>query len=83
VESAAEVLHYDSWGIKDVLARTGVALDESVLSELAAWEPRSFRSLVAVAAAVNSLPKEQGGLGQRPSGPGTPVFLGRRVYQPE
>ena len=48
-----------------------------VLAELAIWEPRTFRSVVTVAADRAMRPREEGGLGMGPCGPeGTTVNVG-------
>ena len=71
----ANELNYDAWHLRDALSRTGIALDRHAISTLALTEPRSFRSLVAVAAAKTSQGAEEGGLGRGGgAGPGVPVI---------
>jgi hypothetical protein len=50
--------------MRDALTRTGIALDRHALSSLALTEPRTFRSLVAVAALKSQQGEEEGGLGR-------------------
>lgn len=47
-----------------------------VLADLAIWEPRTFRAVVAVAADRAMKPSSEGGMDMNACGPGTPVNLG-------
>ncbi len=73
VEAAALELNYDSWNIREAMARTGINLSNRILANLAVWEPRTFRSIVALVAHKSMQPEERGGMGMPKCGPGTEV----------
>jgi len=78
VEGQANELNYNTWHMRDALSRTGIHLDRLAISNLALTEPRTFRSLVAIAAFKTNQSEGEGGLGRGlfnvgrgPSGSGT------------
>lgn len=79
IEAAAGELNYDSWTMREALARSHVHLNRKVLANLAIFEPRSFRSIVAVSANKVMQSPEQDGLGMPQCGPGTDVITRGRV----
>lgn len=46
-----------------------MALNDEILANLAIWEPRTFRSIVAVASQKAMQNKDRGGLEMDPCGP--------------
>ena len=74
IHSAAAEIHYNSLSMRETLARLHIGLNRKVLANLAIWEPRSFRSIVAVCAHKEAQPEETGGLNKAKSGPETPVI---------
>lgn len=63
VEGVGNTLNYNTWYMRESLARTGVVLDRHMLSNLAITEPRTFRALTAIAAVKTSQGLDEGGLG--------------------
>ena len=43
VEAGVEELDFDHWHLRESLARSHIALDNRVMSQLSIWEPRTFR----------------------------------------
>ena len=74
IEAAAKEVHYDPVDMRETLSRLHIGLNRKVLSSLAIWEPRTFRSIAAVCAHKENLPEDEGGLGKNESGPGTEVI---------
>jgi hypothetical protein len=57
--------------MRESLHRCHVQLNTKVLANLAIWEPRTFRSVVAVSAQKSMQPQQFGGLGLPHCGPAT------------
>ena len=74
IEAASKELHYDPIDMRETLARLHIGLNRKVLTNLAVYEPRTFRSIAAVCAHKESLPEEDGGLGKKNPGPGTEII---------
>ena len=68
-------LGFDGWRLRDALTRSHLHLSDKMLAELAAWEPRSFRSVIGIAAHKASTAEEEGGMGMPACGPGTMVHV--------
>jgi large subunit ribosomal protein L20 len=79
IEAAAGEVNYDSWNMREALTRTGVHVEDRILANLAVWEPRTFRAIVALAAHKEMKPTEEGGLGQKKCGPGTEIIDGGKL----
>ena len=45
IEAASKEIHYDAIDMRETLARLHIGLNRKVLSNLAVYEPRSFRSI--------------------------------------
>ena len=43
VEAGVEELNFDHWHLRESLTRSHIALDNRIMSQLAIWEPRTFR----------------------------------------
>ena len=74
IEAASKEVHYDPVDMRETLARLHVGLNRKVLSNLAIWEPRSFRSIAGICAYKENLTNEDGGLNKDKAGPGTEVI---------
>ena len=74
IEAAAKEVHYDPIDMRETLSRLHIGLNRKVLSNLAIWEPRTFRSIAALCAHKENLPEDEGGLDKNKSGPGTEVI---------
>lgn len=74
IQAGSNELNYDSFNMRETLARLHIGLNRKVLANLAIWEPRSFRSIVGICAHKEGLPTDQGGLEKDHSGPGTEVI---------
>merc|ERR550534_2009209 len=70
IEAGAKEVHYDPIDMRETLARLHIGLNRKVLTNLAVYEPRTFRSIAAVCAHKENLPEEDGGLGKKNPGPG-------------
>jgi len=75
VEGVGNTLNYNTWHMRESLARTGIALDRHMLANLAISEPRTFRAVTAISATKTSQGLEEGGLGlhNMGSGPGIDI----------
>ena len=73
VEGVGNTLNYNTWHIRESLARTGIAIDRHILSNLAITEPRTFRAVTAIAATKTSQGLDEGGLGLHSMGPGPDI----------
>ena len=60
--------------MQEALARSHIPLNRKVLANLAIWEPRSFRSVVAVTAFKENQSFDEGGLQANHPGPGVDVI---------
>ena len=60
------------------LTRAHIPLNDEILANLSIWEPRTFRSLVAVASQKAMQSKDRGGLEMEPCGP-RDVFVTERI----
>ena len=74
IEAAAKEVHYDPVDMRETLARLHLGLNRKILSNLAIWEPRSFRSIAGICAYKENLTNEDGGLNKDKAGPGTEVI---------
>ena len=74
IEAGAKEVHYDPVDMRETLSRLHIGLNRKVLSSLAIWEPRTFRSIAAICAHKESLPEDEGGLDKNKAGPGTEVI---------
>ena len=77
IEAGAHELGFDGWRLREALTRSHLHLSDKMLAELAAWEPRSFRSVIGIAAHKASTAEEEGGMGMPACGPGTRVHVGK------
>ena len=75
IQGVSNTLNYDSWYMREALARTGVYLDRHVISNLSLTEPRTMRSLVSLAASKTSQAPADGGLGVLGAGPGPDIKI--------
>ena len=75
VEGVGNTLNYNTWHMRESLARTGVVLDRHMLSKLAITEPRTFRAVTAISATKTSQGLEEGGLGLHSMGPGPGIDI--------
>jgi len=75
VEGVGNTLNYNTWFMRESLARTGIVFDRHMLSNLALTEPRSFRAVTAIAAQKTSLGVKEGGLGIQNMGPGPDIDI--------
>jgi len=75
VEGVCNELNYNSWFMRDSLARTGMALDRKILSNLALHEPRTFRAITAIAAHKTNQIVEEGGLEMTKAGSGPDIDI--------
>ena len=57
----------------EALARSHIHLNRKVLANLAIWEPRSFRSIAAIAAFKENQPVTKGGFQANHPGPGIDI----------
>jgi len=73
VEGVGNTLNYNTWHMRESLSRTGILLDRHMLSNLAITEPRTFRSVIAIAATKTSQGLDEGGLGLHNMGPGPDI----------
>ena len=73
IQGVSDTLNYDSWYMREALARSGVYLDRHVISTLGLTEPRSMRCLVSIAAQKTSQAGREGGLGVVGAGPGPDI----------
>ena len=74
IDAAAAEHSYDAWHMREALHRSHLQLNTKVLANMAIWEPRTFRSVVAVSAHKTMQPQELGGLGLPHCGPGTEII---------
>ena len=74
IEAASKEIHYDPIDMRETLARLHIGLNRKVLTNLAIWEPRTFRSIAALCAYKENMPVEDGGLNKDKAGPGTEVI---------
>ena len=75
IEAGCHELGFDGFRLREALTRSHLHLSDKILAELAIWEPRSFRSVVGIAAHKASAPRELSGMGMPPCGPGTKVYV--------
>ena len=74
IDAGAAEHSYDAWHMKEALHRCHVQLNNKVLANMAIWEPRTFRSVIAVAANKSMQQPDAGGLGLPHCGPATEVI---------
>jgi large subunit ribosomal protein L20 len=74
IEAGAAEHSYNAWYLKESLHRCHIQLNTKVLANMAIWEPRTFRSVVAVAANKSMQQPQHGGLGLPHCGPATEVI---------
>ena len=75
IEGVSNTLNYDSWYMREALARCGVYLDRHMISNLTLTEPRTMRAVVSLAAAKTSQSPAEGGLGVRGAGAGPDIKI--------
>ena len=75
IEGVSNTLNYDSWHMREALARTGIYLDRHIISNLTLTEPRTMRSLVSIAAMKTSQAPGEGGLGITGAGSGPDIKI--------
>ena len=62
IQAGATENHYNTFFMRETLARLNIGLNRKVLANLAMWEPRSFRSIIGLCAHKENLAKEAGEL---------------------
>ena len=66
-------IRYNAYNLHDTLARCHIQLNRKVLANMAIWEPRTFRSIAAIAAFKENQPYSEGGYQANQPGPGIDV----------
>ena len=67
-------IRYNAYNLHDTLARCHIQLNRKVLANMAIWEPRTFRSIAAIAAFKENQPYSEGGYQANQPGPGIDVL---------
>ena len=63
----------------EALARSHIHLNRKVLANLAIWEPRTFRSISAIAAFKENQSTNEGGLQANHPGPGIDIVTNGKL----
>lgn len=73
IQAASAENGYNSYYMREALARTHIHLNTKVLANMAIWEPRTFRAIAAISAFKENQDREVGGLGANHRGPGIQI----------
>jgi large subunit ribosomal protein L20 len=74
IEAASYENGYNAYNLHDTLARCHIQLNRKVKANMAIWEPRTFRSIAAIAAFKENQPYSEGGYQANQPGPGIDVL---------
>ena len=70
---------YNAYNMAESLARSHIHLNRKVLANMAIWEPRTFRSIVAVTSLKENQTFDEGGFQANHPGPGIEVVTGGKL----
>ena len=64
---------YNAYNMAESLARSHIHLNRKVLANMAIWEPRTFRSIVAITSLKENQSYAEGGMQANHPGPGIEI----------